>query len=63
MRNVCTVIAVALLFTTPVLAGPDLNAAGSDLCKCLQGPQTQVRKMMTLTANKCPDPMSRVSMK
>ena len=48
MRKLFVTIPVLLLFTTPVLAGPDVTEAGKDVCKCLEGPQNQALKIMEL---------------
>ena len=48
MRKLFVTIPVLLLFTTPVPAGPDLDEAGKDVCKCLEGLQNQAMKMMQL---------------
>ena len=48
MRKLFVAIPGLLLFTTPLLAGPDLTEAGKDVCNCLEGPQNQAMKMMEL---------------
>jgi hypothetical protein len=48
MRKLFITSTALLLFTSPVFAGTDLDAAEKDVCRCLEAPQNQAMKMMEL---------------
>lgn len=50
MKKLCIAIAALPLFTSLAFAGPDMNAAAKDVCKCLEGPNSQATRFMELAA-------------
>ena len=50
MKKFFTAIAALPLFTSLAYAGPDMNAAAKDVCKCLEGPNSQATRFMELAS-------------
>ncbi len=50
MKKLFIAITALPLFTSLAFAGPDMNAAAKDVCKCLEGPNSQATRFMELAA-------------
>ena len=50
MKKLLATVIPLLVITSPIFAGPDLNKAADGVCKCLEVPHEQIRRMMELSS-------------
>jgi len=49
MKKLFAAVIPLLVISSPVIAGPDLDKAADGVCKCLEAPYKQIRKMMEMS--------------
>ena len=49
MKKLFAAVIPLLVISSPIFAGPDLDKAADGVCKCLEAPYKQIRKMMELS--------------
>ena len=50
MKKLFAAVIPLLVISSPIFAGPDLDKAADGVCKCLEAPYKQIRKMMEMSS-------------